>query len=73
MADDKHDLNQDRNTGAGNRDKQGDGQQAPGRDANDELSMGKRPDHQQNSNREFDREDRDREQPGSKQRDPGNV
>lgn len=74
MADDKHDPNQSKNMGTGNRGDQGGGQNAPGREANDDLSTGNRAggSHMSPSENEFEREDRDREQPGSKQRDQGN-
>ncbi len=79
MADDKHGLNQGKNMESGNRGDQGaqgGSQKAPGRDANENLSMGDREGGRQNPNNPnkesgFDREDREREQPGSKQHDQG--
>lgn len=71
MADNKQDLEGDRAKDAGNRGDQAGAQKAPGRDANDDLSTDNRQDAGQRPSREgnFDREDREIEQPGSKQRD----
>ena len=68
-------ANRDKNMGAGDREDPGHSQRqgAPGRDQNDDLSTGGRQGGGvRGSNREgfeggLDREDREREQPGSKQ------
>jgi hypothetical protein len=70
MPDDKNqDLN--KNMGA-NREQEGTGQKAPGRDVNDDLSTGNRQGGGiRGTEREGqpDREDQERQQPGSKQTD----
>lgn len=71
------DLNRDKNMGSGNKGDQGGqqpGQHAPGRDPNEDISTGGRQGGTRGTNREgfqgdLDREDREREQPGSKQVD----
>ena len=70
------DPNKDKNMGMGNREQPGQGQRTPGRDfEEDDLSTGKRQGsgHSFNQGQQgkgsFDREDREKEQPGSKQKD----
>ena len=64
------DLNKNKGMkpGSGAQDK-GQQHQAPGRDAGENVSTGGRSGPSTGS--EFDREDREREQPGSKQKDRG--
>ena len=74
---DRNDPNKDKNMGLGNREQQpGQGQRTPGRDfEEDDLSTGKRQggghgfNQGQGGASNFDREDREREQPGSTQKD----
>jgi hypothetical protein len=65
-------MKQDRNAGSTEHN-QNPGQKAPGRDSNDDLNRGNKPGGVQGSERggqgTFNREDREREQPGSKQQD----
>ncbi len=74
---DRKDPNKDKKMGMGNREQPGPGQRTPGRDfEEDDLSTGSRQGghHSYNQGKQggagsFDREDREREQPGSKQKD----
>lgn len=73
MADKRqNEFNKDKGMGAGTHDKKNQSQNAPGRGVNDNLSTGGRSGSGvQGSERGLDREDREREQPGSKQKDRG--
>jgi len=75
MADKQKDFNKDKGMSSGSEIHDKGSHRAPGRDAGDNLSTsgrtgaGQNP--QNNPQKGFDREDREREQPGSKQTDRG--
>jgi hypothetical protein len=78
---DRNDPNKDKNMGMGNREQPGQSQRTPGRDfEEDDLSTGTPhggshgfKQGQKGGASGFDREDREREQPGSKQKDQKQI
>jgi hypothetical protein len=73
---DRNNPNKDKNMGMGNREQPGQGQRTPGRDFEEDDLSTEKPhgghgfsQGQQGGASSFDREDREREQPGSKQKD----